>query len=149
MKLKIAADLSLPLDAVTATIVAYGGKGMGKTNLGSVLVEELSRVGLRWAWLDPLGVSWGLRHGAAGTGPGVECLILGGPRLSGSQGAILRKLINVYPRELAKDDLAEAAGQSPTSGGYFNNLGRLRSLGLIGYPTPGKAVALPVLFLDA
>jgi len=69
-------------------------------------------------------------------------------RLSGSQGAILRKLIEVYPRDLAKDDLAEAANQSPTSGGYFNNLGRLRTLGLINYPTPGKVVALPVLFLE-
>src|SRR5690606_8232293 len=26
---------------------------------------------------------------------------------------------------------------SPTSGGYFNNLGRLRSCGLIDYPEPG------------
>ena len=78
--LKLAHGLVLPLDTVTATIVAYGGKGMGKTNLGSVLVEELARCGLRWAWLDPLGVSWGLRHSSDGSGPGVECLILGGPK---------------------------------------------------------------------
>lgn len=76
--LRISPDLALPLDTVTNTLVAYGGKGMGKTNLGSVWAEELARCGLRWAWLDPLGVSWGLRHDAAGTGPGVECLILGG-----------------------------------------------------------------------
>jgi hypothetical protein len=30
-----------------------------------------------------------------------------------------------------------------------NNLGRLRSLGLIDYPRPGQVVALPVLFLEA
>ncbi|SRR6266545_795044 len=101
MKLKIAADLSLPLDAVTATIVAYGGKGMGKTNLGSVLVEELSRVGLRWAWLDPLGVSWGLRHGAAGTGPGVECLILrpAPVRLAGGDPAQVDQCLSAGTRE--------------------------------------------------
>lgn len=29
-----------------------------------------------------------------------------------------------------------------------NNLGSLRSLGLIDYPSPGAAAALPVLFLD-
>src|SRR5574342_310554 len=79
MKVKVSAELALPPDTVTSTLVAYGGKGMGKTNLGSVLVEELTRCGLRWAWLDPLGVSWGLRHSADGKGPGVECLILGGP----------------------------------------------------------------------
>lgn len=48
-----------------------------------------------------------------------------------------------------KDDLAVATGQSPTSGGYFNNLGRLRSLGLIDYPRPGFVVAKSVLFLEA
>lgn len=79
MKLRLSEDLTLPTDAVTATLVVYGGKGMGKTNLGSVLVEELTRCGLRWSWLDPLGVSWGLRHSADGAGRGIECLILGGP----------------------------------------------------------------------
>jgi hypothetical protein len=35
--------LALPRDAVTSTIVVYGGKGMGKTNLASVLVEEFAK----------------------------------------------------------------------------------------------------------
>lgn len=77
-KLNISPDLSLPLDAVTSTLVVYGGKGMGKTNLGAVLVEELSYAGLRWSALDPLGVWWGLRHSKDGSGPGIECVILGG-----------------------------------------------------------------------
>lgn len=68
----------LPPDTVTSTLVTFGGKGMGKTNLGSVIVEELTRVGSRWAWMDPIGVSWGLRHSADGKGKGVQCLILGG-----------------------------------------------------------------------
>lgn len=68
----------LPADVVTSTLVGYGGKGMGKTNFGSVLVEELSRAGLRWIAADPLGVWWGLRHDSEGTGPGIECVILGG-----------------------------------------------------------------------
>ncbi len=80
MALKIAKDLSLPRETVTATTVIFGGKGMGKTNLAAVMAEELSSAGLRWAWLDPLGVSWGLRHSSDGAGPGVECLILGGPK---------------------------------------------------------------------
>lgn len=69
-------------------------------------------------------------------------------RLPRPQVAILRKLIHIYPREISKADLADAAEQSPTSGGYFNNLGRLRTLGLIDYPTPGKVAAQPVLFLE-
>lgn len=69
---------TLPVDAVTSTLVVYGGKGMGKTNFGSVLAEELSRASLRFAVIDPMGVWWGLRHSVDGKGPGVECLILGG-----------------------------------------------------------------------
>jgi len=77
-KMKIAPNLSLPLDAVTSTIVVYGGKGMGKTNLASVLVEEFAVTGLRFAVIDPMGVWWGLRHSADGKGPGIKALILGG-----------------------------------------------------------------------
>lgn len=45
---------------------------------GAVLAEELAAAGLRWAWLDPLGVGYGLRYDESGSGKGVECLILGG-----------------------------------------------------------------------
>jgi hypothetical protein len=78
MKLHISQDLSLPEDVVTSTTVVYGGKGMGKTNLGSVIVEELTKARLRWCFLDPMGVAWGLRHSKDGAGRGVECVILGG-----------------------------------------------------------------------
>lgn len=76
--LHIGEGLSLPVDTVTSTLVVYGGKGMGKTNLAAVLGEELSKAGLRFSWLDPLGVAWGLRHSQDGKGPGVQCVILGG-----------------------------------------------------------------------
>jgi hypothetical protein len=38
--------LALPRDAVTSTMVVYGGKAMGQANLGSVMVEEMSRAGM-------------------------------------------------------------------------------------------------------
>jgi hypothetical protein len=76
--LRISPDLALPLDTVTSTLIVYGGKGMGKTVFGAVLAEELAAARQRWAWLDPLGVGWGIRHSADGDGKGVECLILGG-----------------------------------------------------------------------
>jgi uncharacterized protein len=75
--LRISDELSLPAEAAS-TLVIYGGKGMGKTNLGSVLVEELSKAGLKWAVLDPLGVWWGLRHSADLRRAGIDCLLVGG-----------------------------------------------------------------------
>lgn len=96
-KLRISAELTLPEDVVTSTLVVYGGKGMGKTNLGSVLVEELTRARLRWCVLDPMGVWWGLRHSADGKGPGVECIVLGGAHgdipIEPTGGAIVADLV--------------------------------------------------------
>lgn len=45
-------------------------------------------------------------------------------------------------------DPAVRIGVSPTSGGYFNNLGSLRTLGVLDYPALGHVVATPILFLD-
>ena len=78
--LHISPDLTLPPDAVTQTIVVFGAKGMGKTNLGSVIAEELSRCGLRFVVVDPVGVWWGLQHSPDGKGPGIDVLMLGGRR---------------------------------------------------------------------
>jgi hypothetical protein len=70
-------------------------------------------------------------------------------KLPPAKWRILEVLIEAYPGTVSKDELAERVGASPTSGGYFNNLGSLRSLGLIDYPQPGTAAALPVLFLGS
>jgi hypothetical protein len=68
-------------------------------------------------------------------------------RLPRAQWAILKVLIDQYPHDLAKDDLAGRSGQSATSSGYSNNLGAMRSLGLLDYPSPGRVKAEPILFL--
>lgn len=90
-------DLHLPTNVVTTTDIVLGGKGMGKTNLGSVLVEELTKRNLRWSVLDPIGVWWGLRHSADGKSPGIECVILGGPHgdipIEPTGGAIVADLV--------------------------------------------------------
>jgi len=65
-----------------------------------------------------------------------------------SKAAIIRALIDIYPESIGKEELAERIGVSPTSGGYFNNLGGLRTLGVIDYPAPGTVAAQPVLFLE-
>jgi hypothetical protein len=69
-------------------------------------------------------------------------------KLPPAKWRILDALIAAYPKAVHKDVIAEQIGVSPTSGGFFNNLGSLRSLGLIDYPQPGHAAALPVLFLE-
>jgi Mn-dependent DtxR family transcriptional regulator len=61
---------------------------------------------------------------------------------------ILNVAIEHYPDPLDRDQVAQLAGQSPTSSGYTNNLGRLRSLGLIDYPRRRQVVATPLLFLE-
>lgn len=61
---------------------------------------------------------------------------------------ILASLMNAYPHALPREELAQRMGISPNGGGYANNLGALRSLGLIEYPQQGHVVALPVLFLE-
>lgn len=58
--------------------------------------------------------------------------------VSEPQRKILAALIDAHPGEMDKDELANLIGVSPTSGGYFNNLGRLRTLGAVDYPSPGK-----------
>lgn len=78
MSLKISRELALPDNAVTSTMVIYGGKGMGKTNCGAVIAEECKRVRKRFAVIDPMGVWWGLQHATDGKGPGIEVLVLGG-----------------------------------------------------------------------
>lgn len=66
-----------------------------------------------------------------------------------AKARILDALVDVYPEALPKDQLADRAGASPSSSGYTNNLGSLRSLGLIDYPAAGYAAATSVLFLEA
>jgi hypothetical protein len=63
-----------------------------------------------------------------------------------SQAKILSCLVEVHPMALSKEHLAERVGQSPTSGGYKNNLGALRSLGTIDYVDGGQVVATGLLF---
>ena len=69
--------------------------------------------------------------------------------VGGAKARIIDALVDVYPEALPKDELADRAGASAASSSYTNNLGSLRSLGLIDYPAPGCAVATPVLFLEA
>lgn len=67
-------------------------------------------------------------------------------RVGAAKGKILDALTGIYPDDISKDQLAAAIGASITSSSYSNNLGALRTLGLIDYPKPGRVVATDVLF---
>jgi hypothetical protein len=58
-----------------------------------------------------------------------SCLAL----LSPAQQKIFNALHNTYPAGLLRDDLAAAAGASPSSSAFGNNLGAMRSAGMIDY----------------
>jgi hypothetical protein len=76
--LRIADDLTLPIDAVTETFLIFGKRGSGKTATSVVLTEEMIGAGLPVCILDPMGAWWGLRSSADGQGPGLPVTILGG-----------------------------------------------------------------------
>jgi hypothetical protein len=63
-----------------------------------------------------------------------------------AQWKILDALIGVWPEPLDRIDLAAAVDVPVTSGGFKNNLGKLRTLGAIEYPSTGMVVASPMLF---
>ena len=67
-------------------------------------------------------------------------------RLSGPQGRILLEMTRTYPKSLSRDDLAEALKVSAASSGFNNNIGALKSLGLLDYPKPGFVAATDLLF---
>lgn len=67
--------------------------------------------------------------------------------VSPARWRLLEVLIRHFPEPLAKDELALEAGVSNASSGFANNLGALRSTGLLDYPSPGMVSATNVLFL--
>jgi hypothetical protein len=66
-------------------------------------------------------------------------------KLSGPQASILRALKKMGV-VLLREDLADVVGKSPNASGFQNDLGRLRTLGLVTYPAPGRVAAADFLF---
>lgn len=66
-------------------------------------------------------------------------------KLSGPQGQMLRELKRSGVT-MIREELAAAIGKSPNASGFQNDLGRLRTLGLVTYPSPGNVAAAGFLF---
>ena len=78
-------------------------------------------------------------------------------RCSGSSGQLVgaavvgfwqEPLLDAYPEAMPNDELAVAANYAPGPGGFNNSKGRLRTLGLINYPSRGMSAAADILFID-
>lgn len=95
--LNVAAELHLPIDAVTETFGILAKKGAGKSNAAVVLAEEMWKVGVPWVAIDPKGDWWGLRSSSDGTKPGLPLVVFGGRHgdipLEPTAGAMLADLI--------------------------------------------------------
>lgn len=113
--LQISPDVKIPVNIATATSLVLGGKGMGKTNLLAVVLEEVSRAGVHWSAIDPMGVLWGLRYGVDGKSKGTECLILGGVHgdmpIEPTGGVLVADLVVDYRENVIIDISRKANGQ--------------------------------------
>lgn len=59
---------------------------------------------------------------------------------------ILQPVIDAYPNDMSVQELAQASGYE-ISGNFNNMKGKLKTLGLIDYPSPGRVKAEPFLFI--
>lgn len=86
-KLRLAPELSVPIDIVTETLAVLGIRGSGKTNTAVVLAEELLEHTQQVVVIDPTDVWWGLKSSADGQGPGYPVIVLGGRKAELPLGA--------------------------------------------------------------
>ena len=68
------------------------------------------------------------------------------PALSPAHVRVLDAAIERGDQEVSREDLAAAAGASPTSSSFANNVSRPSSLGLITYPRQGMVRGSTLLF---
>ena len=76
--LKLASNLSLPVDAVTQSIAILAKRRAGKSYTARRIAEELVRAQQQIVIVDPKGDWWGIRYAADGRSPGLPIIVLGG-----------------------------------------------------------------------
>lgn len=68
-------------------------------------------------------------------------------RLPTPEQRVLKPILAAYPDAISADSVAQIAGYAPGAGSFNNPKGRLRTLGLIDYPSGGMCKASDFLFL--
>lgn len=77
-QLKIADDLSLPLEAVTETFCIMAMRGKGKTHAASVMAEEMLKRQIPVVIYDPTGAWYGLKSSRDGKSAAFPVAVFGG-----------------------------------------------------------------------
>lgn len=131
----VAAGIEQPSKEQVAFIAQYSPKSGGFFNLlGSLKSEghiDYPRPG--FVSLTDSGTALAQQPTSAATFDDLIEMIRG--KLKNPQREIFDVVVS--RGRISKADLAEAIDKSATSGGYFNLLGSLRTLGVIDYPSPG------------
>lgn len=95
--LKLAPELSLPVDSVTQTFAILAKRRSGKSFTARRFAEELLLAHQQVVMLDPKGDQWGIRSSADGKLPGFPVIILGGEHgdlpLEVNAGEVVAKLV--------------------------------------------------------
>lgn len=140
--LKLADNLTLPVDVVTQTMAILAKRRVGKSYTMRRIAEQL----LQAVALTDAGRGIAVAENVPTTTDELHDVLRA--KLPPAKWKILEQVIRAYPHTVTKDTLAMLVDVPATSGGYKNNLGSLRTLGLIDYPSPGQVKAQPVLFLE-
>lgn len=132
MKLHLAKDLVLPLDAVTQTIAILAKRRAGKSYTMRRLVEQLFKAHQQVVLVDPKGDQWGIRSAADGKGPGLSVVILGGERgdvpLEPGSGEVVAKLVAIERVSVVLDlSLFRKHEVATFMTGFLENLYRLKA----------------------
>lgn len=76
--LRLAENLSLPIDVTTQALAFMGRRGSGKSYAATKLAELLYEARAQFIAFDPVGIWYGLRLSADGKGTGLDIPIFGG-----------------------------------------------------------------------
>jgi len=68
--------------------------------------------------------------------------------ISTPQGAILNTLVQIFPMDLDRDEIASRSGTTPTSSGFEKNMSTVKTAGMIEITGKGRARAAAWLFPD-
>jgi len=77
-QLRLGAEFTIPIDAVTQTFAIVGKRGRGKTSTAKVLVEEMVTAGQQVIVMDTVGAWWGIRSSLDGKKAGLPVVVFGG-----------------------------------------------------------------------
>jgi hypothetical protein len=95
--LDIARGFTLPVEFASRAAAVLAMRGAGKSNVGVVLAEQMTKVGVPWVAVDPKGDWWGIRSSRDGKRAGLNVPVLGGDHgdlpLDPDSGKVVAELI--------------------------------------------------------